>query len=126
MLSSQARAIEAHIGAHLEPLYVALWSNQAPGRAQACPQTLCACCGRWLKLLRWLDSRPQAVTLPVAMESQNAGPLAQLDVSEAAPLTCVVSGVTGGRLACLVLSSERVLIIFYYEYLELHAYNHFF
>ena len=41
------------------------------------------------------------------MESQNAGPLAQLDVSEAAPLTCVVSGVTGGRLACLVLSSER-------------------
>ena len=32
------------------------------------------------------------------MESQNAGPLAQLDVSEAAPLTCVVSGVTGGRL----------------------------
>ena len=58
MPSSQARAIEAHIGAHLEPLYVALWSNQASGRAQACPQTLCACCGRWLKLLRWLDSRP--------------------------------------------------------------------
>ena len=107
MPSSQARAIEAHIGAHLEPLCVALWSNQASGRAQACPQTMCACCGRWLKLLRWLDSRPQAVTLPVAMESQNAGPLAQLDVSEAAPLTCVVSGVTGGRLACLVLSSER-------------------
>ena len=41
------------------------------------------------------------------MESQNAGPLAQLNVSEAAPLTCVVSGVTDGRLACLVLSSER-------------------
>ena len=56
------------------------------GELKHAPRHMCACCGRWLKLLRWLDSRPQAVYSTGGQECRG--------VSEAVPLPCVVSGVT--------------------------------
>ncbi len=46
----------ANIEAHVEPLYVALETKQASGRAHACSFTQRARRGRRIKLFGWLES----------------------------------------------------------------------